>query len=261
MTFDIVAFRRNLTTRRFGREFVWVEEVDSTNRWMAENHARFSMSGGVVAANHQTAGRGRHDRVWHDEPGTALLFSVMLRHPVNRGGEGPLALLPAIALAEVLSEQIALSASVRLKWPNDVLLGDRKVAGILGQQVSRGEPCVSVVGVGVNVLRNVAGLPHNICGQATSIEEAAGTAPRREMLLPAILLKWEGLFDDFLEGRREPIRMRWERFGPPRGTMLTRSEGSSSFAGRFAGLGDDGEIRLADESGTIHEFRSGDIES
>ena len=261
MMWDAKLFQRHLTTRRFGREFVWLEEIDSTNRWMAENHARFTMSGAVVAANHQTAGRGRYEREWHDAPGTALLFSMLLRHAVQGESAGLVNLLPAVALADVLSGSLGLGPRVRVKWPNDVLLNGRKVAGILGQRVGAGEDGPSVFGVGVNVSADPADFPPDLRGRATSILAEGSDAPRREILLAAILRHWEDSFDDYLEGRFDLIRGNWERHGPARGASLIRREGESVFAGRFAGLGTGGQLRLADEAGAIHEFSSGDTDS
>ena len=261
MSWDTKFFERHLTTRRFGREFVWFEELDSTNRWMAENHARFTMSGGVVAADHQSAGRGRYQRVWHDAPGTALLFSVMLRHPVEGENSGLLNLLPAVALADVLSGPLGFGRRVRVKWPNDVLLNGRKVAGILGQRAGAGEDGISVFGVGVNVSTDPSDFPQELNGRATSILAEMSDAPPREILLAAVLHRWEEMLDEYLEQRFEVIRGNWERHGPARGVALIRREGESVFSGRFAGLGAGGQLRLADETGVIHEFSSGDTDS
>jgi BirA family biotin operon repressor/biotin-[acetyl-CoA-carboxylase] ligase len=261
MSWDTKFFERHLTTRRFGREFVWFEELDSTNRWMAENHARFTMSGAVVAADHQSAGRGRYQRVWYDAPGTALLFSVMLRHPVERENSGLLNLLPAVALADVLSGPLGFGRRVRVKWPNDVLLNGGKVAGILGERVSTGEDGASVFGVGVNVSTDSSDFPQELNGRATSILAEMSDAPPREILLAAVLHRWEEMLDEYLEQRFEVIRGNWERYGPARGVDLIRREGELVFSGRFAGLGAGGQLRLADEAGVIHEFSSGDTDS
>jgi BirA family biotin operon repressor/biotin-[acetyl-CoA-carboxylase] ligase len=261
MSWDSKLFQRHLTTRRFGREFVWFEELDSTNRWMAENHARFTVSGGVVAADHQNAGRGRYRRVWYDAPGTALLFSIMLRHPVEGENAGLVNLLSAVVLADVLSGSFGLGQHVRVKWPNDILLNGRKVAGILGQRTGAGEDAASVFGVGVNVSTDSADFPRELRGRATSILAETNDAPQREILLASVLRRWEDLFDVYLEGQFDVIRTGWERHGPVRGESLVRREGESVFAGRFAGLGAGGQLRLADETGVIHEFSSGDTDS
>lgn len=261
MSWDGKLFQRHLSTRRFGREFVWFEEVDSTNRWLAENHERFTMSGAVVAADHQSAGRGRYQRAWHDVPGTALLFSMMLRHPVEGESAGLVNLLPAVALADVLSGLPGFGRRIRLKWPNDVLLSGRKVAGILGQRVGAGDNGPSVFGVGVNVSTDPEDFPEELRSRVTSILEESGEAPRREILLAGVLHRWENLFDDYLEERFDMIRGGWERHGPARGETLTLREGESVFAGRYAGLGAGGQLRLADETGVIREFSSGETDA
>jgi BirA family transcriptional regulator, biotin operon repressor / biotin---[acetyl-CoA-carboxylase] ligase len=258
MSWDGILFQRHLNTRRFGREFLWLDEIDSTNRWLAENTARFTMSGALVVANHQTAGRGRYQRAWHDVPGTSLLFSVMLRIHEQGHGTGFIGMLPAIAIAELLRGSLKLGKRVRLKWPNDVMVSDRKVAGILGQRVMVGNQSLAVVGVGMNVSVLPSDFPDDVREQATSIAAEIGEFSQREVLLAAILARWEELHDALLDGQIEMIRAAWEQLGPERGAMIARRENDAVFTGHFAGLGGDGQLRLADETGAIHEFHSGD---
>lgn len=261
MSWDTKLFQRHLATRRFGREFIWFDEIESTNRWLAENIAQFTMSGAVVATDHQTVGRGRYQRTWHDTPGTALLFSVMLRVQEKAHGAGFISMLPAIAVAELLRGSLGLGKNVRLKWPNDVLVNGKKVAGILGQRLTVNDQSIAIVGVGINVSTSPLDFPGDIRERATSIAAEISAFPWREVLLAAILGRWEEWYDALLDEQVEMIRTKWEQFGPLRGTLLTRREGDTVFTGHFAGLGSDGQLRLADEAGTIHEFHSGDTDA
>ncbi len=257
---DAKLFLRHLTTRRFGHEYAWLEEVDSTNRWLAENAEQFTMSGGVAIAGHQTLGRGRFARVWFDEPRGSLLFSVLLRYPVTESGAGFQSLIPATALAEVLFAHWGEAVHVSVKWPNDVLLNGRKVAGILGQTTLQGAHAISVVGMGVNVNLRAESLPAELRATATSIATETGELITRESLLAEILAGWELLFDLFLEGKYTALRSRWERFGPPKEAWLTRREGDHTLSGHFLGLGDSGQLLLRDEAGRTHEIFTGEIE-
>lgn len=141
----------------------------------------------VVVADHQTAGRGRLDRTWFAPPGEALLFSVI----VKPTGEPPLVnLAAAVALAEVLAEE---GFDVGVKWPNDVLIGGRKVAGILSEVRPTADGDAVIVGVGLNV--NVASFPPELESTATSLMIEQGAPADRDRLLEAFLTafrRWAG---------------------------------------------------------------------
>ncbi|RPH94086.1 biotin--[acetyl-CoA-carboxylase] ligase [candidate division KSB1 bacterium] len=260
MSWDESLFHRQLTTRRFGREFVWMPELDSTNRWLFEHAAEFTMSGGVAATDHQTAGRGRYDRVWHDVPGSSLLFSVLLRYKTCSESAGFLAFLPAISLAGTLIAHCGDKCHISLKWPNDVLLNKRKAAGILGQTIVQGEDSLSVVGIGLNIAMRRRELPEEIRERATSVLDEAGKSLARESVLAEFLSRLENLYDRFMAHDWAGLRFQWERYAPERGTPMTRREGTEVFSGWYEGVGDGGQLLLRDETGIIREFWSGDIE-
>jgi BirA family biotin operon repressor/biotin-[acetyl-CoA-carboxylase] ligase len=259
MSWDAKLFNRHLLTRRFGRECVWLVEVDSTNRWLAENHAQFTMTGGVVIADHQTQGRGRRDRSWQDVAGASLLFSVLLKHPTDNLMLGWLALAPAVALAEVLDERFGSSHIIALKWPNDVQLNGGKLAGILGQSSVQGIRTLSIVGMGVNLAIRKEEFPETIRDSATSLFAETGSELAREILLAEILNRWEPLYDDLLSQRAGEIERRWLRFGPQIGSRINRHESGEVMTGRFEGLGDRGQLMLRDDQGTLHALFTGDL--
>jgi BirA family biotin operon repressor/biotin-[acetyl-CoA-carboxylase] ligase len=136
-------------------------------------------SGTVVGADEQTAGHGRFDRVWHSEKGSGLYFSIILRLPIET------AAMPAVTLALgcAVVEAIQLTANITpdLRWPNDVLINDRKVCGILSQL--HGVAIVS--GIGINV--NQSAFPPDVEDIATSLKLATGRDQNREQLLVALL--------------------------------------------------------------------------
>ncbi len=157
---------------------VWLDEIASTNdeaRRLADEGAP---AWTVVAAGHQTAGRGRLGRSWTDMPGKALLFSVVLR-PAMLPEEAPvLGLLAAV-------EMIAASArpDLRARWPNDLVHGDRKVGGILTEgEVAGGRVGHVVVGVGVNLAMTDADFPEDLRSKATSLAGDVGAADPEALL-------------------------------------------------------------------------------
>ncbi len=261
MSWDQKLFHWHLKTRRFGREIVYLDEVNSTNRWLAEHQAQFTMSGGVVVAGHQTLGRGRQNRTWLDKPEASLLFSLLLRSQGGSAGPSFLSLLPAIALGELLYEKFGTTTSIRLKWPNDVLMNDRKLAGVLGQNLMCDGKNVSILGMGINVRGARESFPAELQAAATTIEAETGAALSSESLLAELLNHLEELYDLLLEGKPEVLRERWMRLGPPIGTSMTRVESGSAVSGKFAGLGERGQLLLRDDNNVLREIFSGDIES
>ena len=128
----------------------WLDEVDSTNSYLREQARRGAREGLVVVADHQTAGRGRLDRRWESPPGANLLASVLLRPPCS-AGEVHLC-TGAMALAAAEACQVVAAVEVRVKWPNDLVVGRAKLAGVLAEaEFTAGALTAAVVGIGLNV--------------------------------------------------------------------------------------------------------------
>jgi BirA family biotin operon repressor/biotin-[acetyl-CoA-carboxylase] ligase len=156
-----------------------VAETDSTNADVAAAAGVGEPEGLVVVAEHQRAGRGRADRAWSAPPRSGLTFSVLLRPPgETRPAWGWLPLLAGLAVAAPLERMSGLD--VGLKWPNDVLLGDRKVAGVLAEVAGD----AVVVGIGLNVSLRADELP---VPTATSLHLAGSDVIDREPVLRAVL--------------------------------------------------------------------------
>jgi BirA family biotin operon repressor/biotin-[acetyl-CoA-carboxylase] ligase len=174
--------------------------VDSTQEAAFALASAGAPDGAAVVADTQTAGRGRRGRRWHDEAGTSLLVSVMLRPGLPPGLRPLLSYAAAVAVVETL-RTVGLDA--RVKWPNDVLVGGRKIAGIL-LEAREG---VVVVGVGLNV--NQRRFPPALAGRATSVALETGRAADRGALLATLLDaldRWRARLEQ--EGFA-PVRERW----------------------------------------------------
>jgi BirA family biotin operon repressor/biotin-[acetyl-CoA-carboxylase] ligase len=171
-----------------------VEVVGTTGSTNADLLERGGPEGQVLVAEEQTAGRGRMGRSWVSQPGASLTFSVLLR-PVSvpAARRGWLPLLAGVAVATAVRDVAAAAAT--LKWPNDVLIGDRKLAGILAEQSGD----AVVIGIGLNVATRRHSLPTSPAGpQATSLL-AEGAEVSREPLLTEILRQLERRYAAFRE--------------------------------------------------------------
>lgn len=172
-------------------------EADSTNAVAADRARAGAPEGLVVVADHQVAGRGRLDRTWETPPGTAVTFSLVLRPRVPPASWPWLPLLAGHNVAKALT---SLGYDARVKWPNDVLLDDRKVAGILVERVETPDGPAAIVGVGINVGLGAEELP---VPTATSLALAApaGTpVPSRVDVLLQVLPTIKEAYDIWQAG-------------------------------------------------------------
>ena len=197
---------------RFGKPYRYEPECESTQLLLLGSGLP---EGAVAATDHQTEGKGRHGRSWVAPPETSVLASVMLRPPKERHLP-ELSLVAAVAAAEAIEEATGLTAQI--KWPNDVMLNRRKVAGILSELSDDSV----VVGVGINVNQTRDELPDDTTTPAGSLRSLTGQTLDRARLLGSLLVRLERSYDgwrhggldelyadvgarDFLRGRRITI--------------------------------------------------------
>ncbi|HXX88749.1 MAG TPA: biotin--[acetyl-CoA-carboxylase] ligase [Acidimicrobiales bacterium] len=179
------------------REIRWFEEIDSTNRYLGDCAAAGAAEGLVAAADHQRAGRGRLGRRWEAPPGRNLLVSILLRPSL---GPGALHLCTAVvALAAAAACERLAVVTPSLKWPNDLMVGERKLAGVLAETAGvAGAPSAVVVGIGVNVgwpapdgEPGEAAVPAEIAPIATSLWRESGRRHEPRALLQLLLADLE----------------------------------------------------------------------
>jgi BirA family biotin operon repressor/biotin-[acetyl-CoA-carboxylase] ligase len=222
----------------------YFDRVGSTQDLAREAARNNAPSRSVFIADEQTAGRGRRGRSWLAPPGAALLVSILLRHA------GPPSIwrstgLVSVALCEAIEACTASpSLSPRIKWPNDVLLADRKVAGILAESTWDGTQFSTVIGVGVNVTTPqaaLADLPH-----ATSLLLSSRREVRRGDLLVALLRA----IDAWLLRPAEALRAAWEARLWGRGQRVTLAEPNGEQEIVVLGAEPDGSLRVRLADGT-----------
>lgn len=249
-----------LTTRRLGRELIWLDSVDSTNRVLGEKAAAGAAEGLVVAADTQTAGRGRLDRVWFSPPGKNLYASILLRPAAPLDRAPSLALLLGLAVRRAV-RALAPALDPRLKWPNDLWVDNRKLCGILcDMQAEPDRVHYVAAGIGLNVNTASADFPPEIRASATSLQIAAGRPFPRSEVLAALL------------NALEPVYRRWEKKGLApflnelneadllKGRAVTLIQGTRAWSGRADGIAPDGALRLIGADGEITAVYSGDIQ-
>ncbi len=179
---------------RFGRPLRYVEEAESTQALLDAADPE----GAVAVADHQTAGRGRLGRRWEAPPGTAITASVLLR-PAAGAPIQQLSLVAGLAVAETVEEALQLSAQI--KWPNDVMVDRRKVAGILAEA----RDGVVVLGIGLNVNQTRGQLPEDARVEPASLRTVDGEERDRAPLLADLLARLEGAHDAWRDGGLDAV--------------------------------------------------------
>ena len=175
---------------RFGRPYRYLERCESTQRELPPE----APEGAVVVAEEQTEGRGRLGRPWLAAPRTSLLFSINLRPRVETRRLPELSVVAGLASAEAIRQVTGLQPEIKL--PNDLLVAERKLAGILAE--AREERIV--LGIGINVNVSPEDLPAGVDREATSLLAELGTAVDRAELLAVILLELERRYDRWVAG-------------------------------------------------------------
>jgi len=254
---DRAAVERHLGTNveRFALDIRY--EVNSTNTTLLECAAAGAAGGTVVATEWQTGGRGRLGRAWHAGVGEALTFSLLWRFTRGAGALSGLSLAVGVALARALAAAGAIG--VALKWPNDIVHGDAKLAGILTELAGDAlGPTAAVIGIGLNVRLSEA-TRARIGQPATDLVSACGAAPDRNRLLAAVLVELGRVLDAFAKDGFAPLRAEWQRCHAHQDqrVALLMPDGSRQ-SGHARGVAEDGSFLLETRAG-LKRFHSGEV--
>ena len=246
-----------LHTRWLGRNCVCLESVDSTNtcvRRLAEEHAP---EGTLVMAEEQTGGRGRRGRAWSSPKGEQIAMSVLLRPHIRPERASQMTLLAAMAAARAVRAVCGLEAGI--KWPNDVILGSRKVCGILTEMNTEVD-CIHyvVIGTGVNV--NQTDFPEELRETAVSLRMAAGRRFSRAELAARILDELEPLYELFC--KTEDLRGLEEEYNVlcvNRGRRVRVELPGGSYTGTAEGIDRNGELLVRRDDGIVAHVYAGEV--
>ena len=227
-------------------EVRWFDSLDSTNRYVLDEARRGAFEGLVAVADFQTAGRGRRGRGWVAPPGASLLASVLLRPALPPERTPLVSMACGLAMAEAVAQVAGFTPG--LKWPNDLVVDDRKLAGILAER----DGDAVVVGIGVNVEWHE--FPPEIAETATACNLEAGRSVDRRALLDAFLAELDTRYADLAAVTAE-YRSRLDTLG--RRVRVERSD--EALVGRAVGVGDVGQLLLEDDRGDVVEVHVGDV--
>jgi BirA family biotin operon repressor/biotin-[acetyl-CoA-carboxylase] ligase len=237
------------------------ESLPSTNLEAARRASEGAAEGLCVVAGEQTAGRGRQQRQWISPKGVGLYFSIILRPQFEQSSWPLLTLMAAVAVHDALLDACALETDI--KWPNDILVNDKKLSGILAETVETPQGRAVVVGIGINLAKG--SFPPELETMATSVETAANQRPSLEAVLESLVRALASHYEVLsqISGPEEIIREWCARssYGEGKLIRVSGSGSNESLVGTTRGLERDGALRVETYAGEIKVVRAGDVTS
>lgn len=257
MDFNVEELRRFFLTKIIGRRIEFHEEVASTNTEAMRLALGGAPEGTVVLADAQSAGRGRLDRTWESPPSRNLYLSVVLRPDIPAARASLIPLTAGVAAADALLQYCP--GRVRLKWPNDVLVGGKKICGILTEMRTRGDRVhFLVVGMGVNLNMQKLDFPRELRETATSLRIETGGDVGRLDFAVRLFESLERWYRVFLGGGEAAIRERWLQGADLVGKRVEVVLGATTERGTVVGLDPTGALLLEGETG-VRQVLAGDV--
>ncbi|MFM7462350.1 MAG: biotin--[acetyl-CoA-carboxylase] ligase [Burkholderiales bacterium] len=242
---DIDVIRQRMGSSAHRLDLRLADVIDSTNTELLNQAASGAVSGTCLAAELQTAGRGRRGRVWKSALGASLTFSLLWRFEIGAASLGGLSLAVGLAVANALR---ALGIDAELKWPNDIVVDDKKLGGILIE--TQGDmlgPMIAVIGVGLNVrlpesIKLAIDQPVTDLATVSADTAVASPALNRNVLLPAILAQLVAVLDQFQRGGFGSLSDQWRALHAHQGCWVDVNGATESFVAKVLDVSEDGAL-------------------
>lgn len=248
-----------LETKWLGKKVIHKQSTPSTQLIAHQAAQEEAGHGTIVIADEQTNGKGRMNRNWHSAKGEGIWMSIVLRPQILPYLAPQLTLLTATVLADVFDSYANMKPLI--KWPNDILSGNRKTAGILTEmQAEQDQIQYVVIGMGINVNQTKQDLPGDIKNKATSIKiETGKTWPIKEFI-QEILIIFEKAYDSYIENGFPEVKAKWESYGFKIDELISIKTMRDQFDATFSGIADDGALLVKEKSGSIKKLYSAEID-
>lgn len=241
-----------------GREIHVFSETTSTNDVAARLARGGALEGAVVFAESQTKGRGRLGRPWLSPPGKGLWFTVVLRPNISPQGATQLTIAAATALCRAVRQQTGIVPDI--KWPNDLLIGGRKIAGILTEMTAELDHLKDVLlGIGMDVNLEAKDFPPELRSIATSLRIESGQTVHRSELAVAILRELDCDYERVKRGQFDALAEQWQQHCTTLGCQVSIKVGERIIRGRAEALDEDGALLVRGSHGHLERIIGGDV--
>ncbi len=255
---DLAQLPGSIQALRLSGPFYYYSKIGSSNAAARELAEGGAPEGAVVIAEAQTSGRGRLSRRWESPPYANLYLSIVLRPRVAPRHAPQITLTAAVALAETV--HFVLGERPAIKWPNDILVRGRKLAGILTEAACDAERVQYVIlGIGLNVNYRRDAMPPELRDRATSLADVAGKTLSRESVLARLIHDLDRGYGELDDAGFDALRPRWERCFALRGRLVRAELGGRTVVGRAAGIDPEGGLIVEDGRGQRFTIVAGDV--
>lgn len=252
------AVAAGMIAKRLGETLITYPETGSTNAVAARLAEAGAKEGTVVLAESQLQGKGRLGRAWASPPGVNLYASVLLRPPIKPFDAPQLTLLSAVAVARTIRARTPLTPVI--KWPNDILVNDRKVAGLLNEMTSETDRVATVLlGIGVNLNMTREQFPSDLRHPASSLLLEGGEPVDRISFTRCLLEELDLLYDRYLAGGYNAIREEWVSLCGVITRRVRVDDGGAAREGVVEGINESGALLLRLDDGRREAVYSGDV--
>ncbi|WP_099158338.1 biotin--[acetyl-CoA-carboxylase] ligase [Virgibacillus ndiopensis] len=248
-----------LNTEWLGKKIIHKSSTTSTQHIAHQLAQENTPHGTIVIADEQTAGKGRMNRKWHSTEGKGVWMSILLRPDILPYLAPQLTLLTATVLADVLSKD--MDTEPKIKWPNDILINNKKTAGILTEmQAEQDQIQYVVIGVGINVNHTLGDIPEDIHRKATSLQIETNKTFDITNLIQHILQTFESAYDSYIKYGFPNVKNKWESYGFRIGETIQIKTIKKSWEAVFLGIAEDGALLTKNNDGEIKKLYSAEID-
>jgi len=248
--------KKNLHTVYMGKNIHFFKEVDSTNDVARELADEDAEEGTLVIAESQRSGKGRRGKRWIS-PSGGVWMTIILRPDIEPPKAPQLTLVTGVAVAETLNQECGLD--VGIKWPNDILIGDKKVCGILTEvKADMGKVDYVLVGIGIDLNVDLNIFPPELRGGATSLKAELDREIMGAELVATFLKNFEIYYGEFKQGKFRKILNRWRKLSKTIGNYVEVHKKGGPIYGEAVGINKDGKLILELDDGSLRKIISGE---
>jgi len=248
--------KKNLQTEYMGKNIHFFKEVDSTNDVARELADEGAEEGTIVIAESQRSGKARHGKKWLS-PSGGVWMTIILRPDVEPNIAPQLTLVTGVAVAKTLAQECGLD--VGIKWPNDILIGDKKVSGILTEvETYKGKVTYALVGIGIDLNLDINIFPPDLRGAATSLKVELDREIKGAELVQKFLKTFEFYYNEFKDDEFRGILNEWRKLSKTIGNYVEVHKKGGIVYGEAVGVNKDGKLILEMEDGSLRKIISGE---
>lgn len=242
-----------------GEEVRWYREVDSTNKLASEIVKSGVRQETIIVTDSQSQGRGRFERVWHSPDEKGLWFSIVLPYYSEISRAAQITLLTAVAVTEAVKKITGIDAGI--KWPNDLLIDNKKLCGILTEMVtdSKSDDVTVIVGIGLNVNMSLEDMTEEIQSKSTSLFIESGVETDRKILLAEIMKSFHSWLSIWINEGFDVIRNQWIAYNVTIGKELKVNSWDEYYCGRATGMDEYGSLEILDSNNNLQKLNSGEV--